>query len=155
MPASFLLMVNGIRRNSFSDTRIQRRRLRDVTNPMDIPNSCFVGLFRLNKEGFSLILDKISPYLGHGSIPAPIQVAAALRFFAVGSFQGVIANDMYLNIGRTTFCKILWKVVNAIEDHICPSWITMDMSSVEINASKLYFFQFNFVFFCKSSETSN
>lgn len=88
-----------------------------------------------------MVLDEIAPLLGKSSIPKIIQLAAVLRFLGVGSFQGVFANDLNISMGRTTFCKILWNVLNVLEDKLCPKWIKTEMSQDRISASKTFFFQ--------------
>ena len=87
-----------------------------------------------------MVLDEVAPLLAKSSIPPIIQVAAVLRFLGVGSYQGVVANDANISMGRTTFFKILWKVLNAIEDQICPIWISTEMQQQRISASKAHFF---------------
>lgn len=44
-----------------------------------------------------MILDDIAPSISDGSIPEIIKLAATLRFLAVGTFQGVIATNVYVN----------------------------------------------------------
>lgn len=100
----------------------------------------FISVYRVNKEAFRHILNLIGQQLGGSSVPPQVQLAAALRFLAVGSFQAVIGRDIEVSLARTTVCKILWRVLNAIEDIICPNWITLDMSQQEVAKSKAHFF---------------
>lgn len=87
-----------------------------------------------------MVLDEVAPLLEKSSIPQIIQLAAVLRFLGAGSFQGVCANDLNISMGRTTFSKILWKVLNALEDQICPIWIKTEMQQQRTSASKTHFF---------------
>lgn len=86
------------------------------------------------------ILSEVGPYINKGSIPAKLQLAATLRFLAVGCFQGVVANDLNISIGRTTMCRILWRVMNVLEDKLCAAWININLSDAEMRSSKLYFY---------------
>lgn len=86
-----------------------------------------------------MVLDDLEPKLPQSSIPANIQLAAVLRFLAVGSYQAVIANDVNISMGRSTFCKILWNVMHAMEESLCPAWISLD-SQIE-SASKTHFYR--------------
>lgn len=43
--------------------RIERRRLRDANNPLQLPEKEFIGHFRLTKLGFQQVLVELSPYL--------------------------------------------------------------------------------------------
>ncbi|KAI8119473.1 putative nuclease HARBI1 [Lucilia cuprina] len=139
MPRAFILCYLQNERHKLYREVVRRRILRDASNPMEMPESSFIGLYRLNKSAFSMILNQIAPLIKNTTIPPTIQLAATLRFFAVGGFQGVIANAMNISIGRSTMCKVLWNVANILESHICQAWINMEMDDDEINASKTYF----------------
>lgn len=88
-----------------------------------------------------MVLEKVAPHLPKSSIPETIQLTAVLRFLAVGSYQGVIANDMNISLGRSTFCKVLWNVMESLEDTLCPTWIQMSLSQQSQSASKSHFDQ--------------
>lgn len=105
--------------------------------------SRFIANFRMSKEGFSTILDDIAPIIMKGSIPANIKLAATLRFLAVGAYQGIVANDVNISIGRSTFSNVLWTVMNALESKLCPKWINLELTEEETKASKCYFFEKN------------
>lgn len=87
-----------------------------------------------------MILDDISPNISKCSIPASIQLAAVLRYLAVGSFQGVIANDANLSMGRSTFSKVMWIVMQQLEQKLCAVWIQIPVSQQAQNASKSFFY---------------
>lgn len=99
----------------------------------------FVTVYRVNKEAFRYILNQIAHML-KGSIPPNIQLAATLRFLAVGTFQGVIGRDIEVSLARTTVSKVIWNVINAIESVICPNWINLEMSSEEVAETKAHFY---------------
>ncbi|KAI8124622.1 hypothetical protein CVS40_4938 [Lucilia cuprina] len=127
-----MLSIIALKKLQAKKERIKKRVLRDSSNPMDIPEKAFIAHYRLNKAAFTMILDEIGGYMNQSSIPKIVRLAGALRFLAVGSFQGVIAND--INI-------IMWDVLNIIEDRLCPLWIQLDMNESESNASKLHFYE--------------
>ncbi|XP_046802860.1 putative nuclease HARBI1 [Lucilia cuprina] len=141
MPAAFMLSIIALKKLQAKKERIKKRVLRDSSNPMDIPEKAFIAHYRLNKAAFTMILDEIGGYMNQSSIPKIVRLAGALRFLAVGSFQGVIANDINISMDRTTFCKVMWDVLNIIEDRLCPLWIQLDMNESESNASKLHFYE--------------
>lgn len=88
-----------------------------------------------------MILQKTSTHMSKGLVPEIVRLASVLRFLAVGSFQGVIANDLNISMDRTTFCKILWNILNILEETLCPLWIQLEMDESEARASKLHFYE--------------
>ncbi|XP_065366816.1 putative nuclease HARBI1 [Calliphora vicina] len=78
--------------------------------------------------------------MSKSSIPEIVRLAGVLRFLAVGSFQGVIANDINISMGRSTFCKVLWNVLNILEERLCPHWIKLNMTESEARESKIHFY---------------
>ena len=92
-----------------------------------------------------MILDEIAPLLSKSSIPTSIQLAAVLKYLAVGSFQGVIANDVNLSMGRSIFSKIMWIVMKQLEERLCSAWIKIPVNQQIQNASKSHLYQ-NFGF---------
>ena len=67
------------------------------------------------------ILREVGAFIHKGTIPESLQLAATLRFLAVGGFQRVVANDLKISVDRTTMCKILWRVMKVLEDKVCAS----------------------------------
>jgi len=143
-----------------SEERIVRRNLRDASDPLSTPDSVyvlryaafffhsnfdcrFISYYRLNKEAFKMVLEQIAPIISRNTkIPPPLLLATALRFLAVGSFQAVIGKDFDIGLERTTVCKVLWKVIYALEATICPNFIKLEMSTEEAAQSKA-----NWIFF--------
>ncbi|KAH8313072.1 hypothetical protein KR059_001351, partial [Drosophila kikkawai] len=100
----------------------------------------FVESYRVNKELFTFLVDRIGPYLGNPLISHVTQVAAVLRFLATGSYQLGVAKDHDVNIGRSTFSKILHRVIGSLEN-LCSENISTQQTSVQINESKDYFLE--------------
>lgn len=107
----------------------------------------FIESYRVNKDIFKMLLDKIGNSLAekHRFITPTTQLAATLRFLATGSYQLGIAKDQDINIGRSTFSKVLHFVIQELESCLCPGYIQLNMSPAEMNASKEHFYrEFNF-----------
>lgn len=68
-----------------------------------------------------------------------MRLAVTLRLLAIDSFQAAIANDHNYCIDRTTFCKIIWDILNIIEEQLCSLWIKLEMTKVDARASKRAF----------------
>lgn len=105
------------------------------------PKFRFLESFRTDKEMFETILNKISPFMKHPQIRKSIQLGAALRFLATGSYQLGVAKDHDINIGRSTFSKVLHNVVNHMEEQLCYEAIQLQMRPNEIAKSKEYFYE--------------
>lgn len=73
--------------------RIHRKKLRDATDPFEIPESRFMELYRLNRTSATILLNELKP---NTFIPQPIRMCAALHFFATGSFHRDIGQDFFL-----------------------------------------------------------
>lgn len=101
----------------------------------------FRGAFRLNKEAFLYIKRKIESGLEPCSIPVVLQLAAALRFLAEGSYQRSVGKDFDIGLGRSTVSKILTRVLNTMQTKLCPVWIKLAMSEEETHESKRFFFE--------------
>lgn len=97
--------------------------------------------FRLSKEGFIIVLNKIGNRSTGSSIPLTIRLAAALRFFAEGSFQRSVGNDVNIGMHRTTVSKCFSKMLRLLERKICPGLIKLSTSEADLRASKHFFYE--------------
>ncbi|XP_054729293.1 putative nuclease HARBI1 [Anastrepha obliqua] len=120
-------------------SRIDRRRLRDHSNPLSAPDSTFVSNYRLNKYAFLEVLNEAKSFVKETSIPILLKLAASLRFFAEGSYQRSVGKDTDIAMGRSTVSKILSEMINALENVLCPKWIKLKMSEEDSRKSKLHF----------------
>ncbi|XP_065356335.1 putative nuclease HARBI1 [Calliphora vicina] len=141
MPGASVLSLMELKKRQLRDERIKKRCLRVLSDPVDMNETLFISYYRLNKAAFQMVLGELAPLLPKCSIPESIQLASVLRFLAVGSYQGVIANDANLSMGRYTFCKILWKVMPLLEETLCSKWISIVLDHQEQSASKTHFYQ--------------
>ncbi|XP_073820106.1 uncharacterized protein [Musca autumnalis] len=141
MPGVSIFSVIEAQSNQHNNEKIRRRNLRDASDLLSYPNAVFTSYFRLNKEAFILVLDQISQHLPRSSIPPILQLSTTLRFLATGAFQGVIGKDFDVSVGRSTVSTILWRVLYAMENEICPQWIQLRKSTNEKRDSKTHFFQ--------------
>lgn len=61
--------------------------------------------------------------VGSVSILPIIKLAAALRFFAEGSYQEGAGNDLFVGMAQPTFSKALSEVLMILENKLCPTAI--------------------------------
>lgn len=61
--AHAVLMAHAEEMRKKKNWRIQRRKLRDLYNPLELPEDEFIAHFRLSKAGYKLILDDVRDLL--------------------------------------------------------------------------------------------
>nr|XP_029707902.1 putative nuclease HARBI1 [Aedes albopictus] len=124
--------------------RVERRRLRDMINPLDLPQDSFIAYFRVTKEFFSYLLNIMETKLGvtvkASSIPAILKLSAALRFFAEGSYQKGVGNDLFAGMAQPTLSKVLSTVIEVFEAEVCSTTISFPESEAEMDEIKHAFY---------------
>lgn len=100
----------------------------------------FIGYYRLNKDAFRVVLDTVKEHLSRSKIPPLLQLAAALRFLAEGSYQRSVGNDSSICLGRSTVSIILDDVLKVVQRFVCPQWVQLEMNSNEKHISRDYFY---------------
>jgi len=94
------------------------RPLRDRANPFsDLDDTQFHEHFRLTKVSTLLLLTKIEPSLEYSSdrnnaLPPMLQLVIALRYYATGCFQLVVAD--LTKVHKSTVCRAIHRVSRAI-----------------------------------------
>ncbi|CAH0720890.1 unnamed protein product, partial [Brenthis ino] len=98
--------------------RIERRRLRDASDPLQLPEREFIGHFRLTKLGFQQVLVELSSHLPlvrrNTGVRNELKILAALNFYANGSYQRNVGASFLLNMSQPTFSKCLHEVTGAL-----------------------------------------
>lgn len=125
--------------------RLERRRLRDMSNPLEIPEDSFISYFRVTKDLFRYLMDNVGNKLGgsvkSSSVPPMLRLTAALRFFAEGSYQKGVGNDLFAGMAQPTLSKALSSVIEAFEVEICPVAIQFPTSEAEKDEIKRSFYE--------------
>ncbi|XP_058813410.1 putative nuclease HARBI1 [Topomyia yanbarensis] len=128
-----------------SDLAIRRRRIRDASNPLDLPDETFVQYFRVSKDLFLYLLNileaKINPPVGSQAILPIFKLSVALRFFAEGGYQRGAGNDLFVGMAQPTVSKGLSEVLDIFEAVVCPQVIKFPSGDSEKSSIKHAFFQ--------------
>lgn len=99
--------------------RILRRSLRDSHNPFQsITEEHFMDLYRFSKTLVLSLLEELKPLLKTSSrmnaLPSHIKILCALRFFATGSFQRSVGQDMFSSLSQTSVSRCVNEVAIAL-----------------------------------------
>ncbi|XP_055640385.1 putative nuclease HARBI1 isoform X2 [Toxorhynchites rutilus septentrionalis] len=124
---------------------IERRRIRDTSNPLDQPDKSFIESFRVSKDIYKHLLHIIEANINRvqrfTSVPPTIMLAASLRFFVGGNYQKGVGDDRFIGLAQPTMSKVLQSVLNTIEANVCPDVIQFPSSEQAINAIKNAFYK--------------
>ncbi|XP_033242131.1 putative nuclease HARBI1 [Drosophila miranda] len=133
----------------FEAKRLQK--LRDLRRSRHLRcNSCvfimsdelFVKSFRIDKKTFKMILEKVQPHLGVTRKLSPsTQLASVMRYLATGCYQWAVAKDHHINIGRSTFGKILHKLIPLMDRLLCVEFISLQINNHQLQQSYEYFYR--------------
>ncbi|KAH8283832.1 hypothetical protein KR054_002977, partial [Drosophila jambulina] len=128
------------RRQKLLDLR-KSRHLRCKTSVLNMPDDRFVKSFGIDKHTFKNILEAVKPHLKVTTLSHSMQLAAVLRYLTTGSNQGSVAKDKYINIGRSTFGKILHIFIPLLDRILCPDAISLKMSKEQMRKSREEFYR--------------
>lgn len=115
------------RRRQILENNVERRILRDVSDPFSFSDNHFKSLYRLNKNMVHYLIEQLLPHMNNSLHPNAIdprlRIFAALFFFANGSYQRVIGHSHALSMGQTTVSKCIGEISDLIVQHLSNTWI--------------------------------
>ncbi|XP_063360725.1 putative nuclease HARBI1 [Cydia amplana] len=106
--------------------KIQRRAIRDICNPFDMPNEEFRHIYRVRKELALYLCAELDADLkpNHDDgLPAHLKVLTSLHLLADGSYQRGTGQDHGLSIAQSTVSKYLDQFVTAVNRRLKDKWI--------------------------------
>lgn len=125
--------------------RLQNRRLRDTSNPFELPEIYFRQMFRLSRSVAQDFLDEIltnSPDLKintSNAIPFQLKYLAALNFFGHGSYQKPTGENKTYCMSQSMVSRSLHLVVGEIRK-LSGNYIVFPETPGEIASAKADFF---------------
>lgn len=134
--------------NRQGQPRAIRKCLRDSTNPLEWPETLYIGAsvfyftyintflfirfqkyYRVNKVAFKYLLELLTtsrqPTRKRFAISPIVKLSACLRFFAEGGYQTGVGIDHNIGLAQSTFSKELAEVLDVLEAQLCPQWISV------------------------------
>ncbi|KAI4455790.1 hypothetical protein MML48_9g00001729 [Holotrichia oblita] len=137
LPANILQNIvryNANRRQRIREDNIQRRILRDASDPFSLRDENFIETFRLTKDMARHVLGEIEPYLVNTqnpvAVPNLLKLLVALHFHATGCYQRPVGQNYMLNMSQSKISRIISEVSLAI-GHIANQWIRFPRTPAE------------------------
>lgn len=119
---------------------VERRIMREESDPFSIEDTRFKELFRLNKDMAQHVLNGILPQLDQGNNPVAIagvvKFFAVLSFFGTGTYQRVIGRSFDISMSQQSISRAIKEVTTAIITTFAEQWVHFPRSEEEKNAIK-------------------
>lgn len=123
------------RRRNLHEIQIERRNMRDNSDPFVLPDQQFVDLFRLNKEMVQFLITELTPHMPHSfrynAVHPAIRIFTALVFFGTGTYQRVIGQSFQLAVSQQTASRSINEVCLLIVEHLSDRFITFPQTAEE------------------------
>lgn len=106
---------------------IERRTMRDESNPFEMREDLFIMSFRLTKEMaqyvFNLIVQDFDVTANIVAVPPILQYFATLNFYATGSYQNSIGQNYNISFSQPVASRSIKTVTNMLEERLGNIWI--------------------------------
>uniref|UniRef100_A0A6P7HBR8 Uncharacterized protein LOC114348829 n=1 Tax=Diabrotica virgifera virgifera TaxID=50390 RepID=A0A6P7HBR8_DIAVI len=107
--------------------KLERRVLRDTSNPFEIPDELFKGLYRLPKQIANNLIHELEPFLMDPlritSFPIHLKVLCALHFYAHGSYQKSVGQDFLLGMSQSVVSRCIGEISRLLSTHLSRRYI--------------------------------
>ncbi|XP_066600856.1 putative nuclease HARBI1 [Prorops nasuta] len=115
-------------------------------DPFDLTNEQFIQLFRLSKNAANYVINRVEPHLNPqtriSALDSTTKVMTALRFFASGSYQMDIGNNIYMAVSQPTVSRCIHEVINVMtRPEIMNEWIKFPNTIAEMNELRTQFYR--------------
>ncbi|KYN03448.1 Putative nuclease HARBI1 [Cyphomyrmex costatus] len=113
------------------ERRIERRMLRDVQNPFDLPHNEFMHIFRISPDLAMELTNLLRPDLirqRSTGISPEIQTLITIQFYAHGSYQRPTGDQFNFNVSQPVVSRCLHAVTTLINQHLLRRWVQFPMT---------------------------
>lgn len=111
----------------------REQRYRSHRDAFDLNDDEFRRQYRLSKDVVRWLCDELRSATGIRRRriieTAEQQVLCALRFFATGSFQGMVATDEHLSVSQRTVSEAVRAVATAIVERLGERWVNFNVDA--------------------------
>lgn len=133
------------RRERNEQYRLENLRMRNRSDPFNIPVRRFQELFRLTKDMVAYLLNGLVPHMTRSSkrnaVVPDLRIFAALAFFATGNYQRPIGQSYFLFMSQQAVGKSIKEVSRLICTHLTATWIKFPTTLQEKQAIALKFME--------------
>lgn len=133
------------RKEDLRRMRRERRIMRSESDPFFMPDDCFVNLFRLTKEMVQhILMPALISFMNEESdlkIVPVHKILITLYFYAVGSYQKSLAQDVKFPTSQQTVSKCIRQVTPLIVTALSEDWIKFPNERRVINKIKQKFME--------------
>lgn len=123
---------------------LERRIMRNDSDPFALSDNTFRDLFRLTKDMVNEICIRIVLLMQRNSdlaVDPIIRIFTALYFFATGSYQRTVGQSHNLYLSQSVVSKCILEICDLIEENLAAEWIKFPMTVNEINRNKIRFME--------------
>lgn len=127
------------------DWELEQRVYRLHRDAFLLSADAFRRQYRLTKELVRWLCERLRGELTRvrrntaTALTVELQVLCALRFFATGSFQGMVATDEHLATSQSSVSRCIRAVAQAIVDCLGEEWIVFPQTRAAVAATKAAF----------------
>lgn len=102
--------------------RMEKRRLRDTSDPLTLPETIFKQLYRLRRDSARFLINLIIPFLPQRvreeiSLPDNLIVLCALHFFSQGSYQKSVGQDLVMPMSQSSVSNCINAITDILNDN--------------------------------------
>ncbi|KAK5646817.1 hypothetical protein RI129_005281 [Pyrocoelia pectoralis] len=118
-------LENAIRRDEMN---MERRILRDHSDPFNTPEKVFLRFYRLDKQSVHNLIELMRPHLAvpqrQSSVSLELKVLTMLYYLGHGSYQKCVGNNFELGLEQSTVSRIITETTNCMVNHLMDRYVT-------------------------------
>lgn len=143
LPVQILNHILIEEENILEDRRLfnlERRLMRDESDPFSIEDDQFTKLFRLRKEPARHVLNVILPNMNLTNnvvaIHPTVKYFCTMSFYATGSYQRTIGQSYNLSISQQSVSRAIKEITEVIVNTLAQQWIRFPIDGASKNSIK-------------------
>ncbi|KAB0805455.1 hypothetical protein PPYR_02425 [Photinus pyralis] len=141
--ADFMLLIfNVINNEERIRMNLNRRQLRDMSDPFSLTEETFKGIYRLSRQLTRDLMTDLSPFLQDNErvlgIPKHLKILATLNFLAQGSYQKAVGQDFFCPMSQKSVSRCVEEVTGALVEHF-PHFVHFPSTAAEKTQEKQLF----------------
>lgn len=147
LPVLRVAIVEAEHRRKIRLYNLERRLMRDASDPFSLSDKHFTELFRLNKDMVHYLFDELSIHMTnshqYNAISSQLKIFASLVFFATGTYQRMIGNSFNISMSQNAISRSVTEVSALIVEHLSDRFIKFPQTVAEKNIVKALFMEKN------------